>query len=134
MRVRKPITPNQRAKAIDAIADKADAERHLSDPTLEQLDKWWPKSEVLGKPRVRPVPEKDKRRYRGSRSNEDKAAAVRRAVYAVLDAEHPKLSDVKLAQWVHKRMVIDIPDVPKPAVRTLRRIIAKVLKDRKTSL
>jgi hypothetical protein len=127
-----PVSPPKRREVIEAIADRVDAARKLSEPTQAELDDWWPEPEVFGKTSAQPVYDKKKRRYRGSRANEDKAAIVRREIRRVL-SEHPpieNLPDTKLAEWVRGRMNLRVPGVPVPAVRTLRRLIAKERSER----
>jgi hypothetical protein len=130
----RPKGPKDRARLIESIAASAERARVHREPTQLELDSWWKRCEVWGRPRKRKIPTRAERRYRGERANEDKAAIIRREVVRVA------VKVLKVAQVQRGRLQCELPasrlavivrselpaDIKRPSVRTLRRIIAQL--------
>lgn len=115
----------RRAPIIERIADRADQEKSLANPTQAVLDKLWPEQEVWQRSRRHKVYTKDERDYLGSRANEDKATIVRREVRRVLSKLPPLRSVSELARRGRPKLTLP-PGVPLPSERTLRRLITRI--------
>jgi len=117
----------RRNAILEEIADKNDKQRDLEVPSQAQLDDWWDEPERWGKDApAGKVGDKAERRYHGQRSNEDKAAIVRRAVARLVVPMPRKLSNSALAVHAHKKLRLP-RGIPVPGERALRRIIAENL-------